>query len=742
MPGSFDGIFTGLKGSLVNHKQIEIVGNNIANAANEDYTRQEARLVSQGSIFEGGLPFGQGVEITKVLRVRDELLDRQLRSTQSSESDFKAQLKWLQRIESIYNEPSENGINNALSTFWESWSELSNDPENFATRSNIISQAENISQLIRSLDTKLANFDQELTLELRQSIDEINAGAYEIAELNKEIFRLELGENNEANDLRDQRDGAVKELSEKIRFTAKEESNGMVNILVGQHPLVYQDRNENLITRTDPLDASKTQVIWEHGDNIFVPEGGGISGILQVRDNVIPSSRSDLDSFVDFLIKEVNNIYANGVSLDAKTLMESRLGYEALGVTNSTTSLSLVPSGKYGSMHVSFYDSSGDVIRSSGIVVDSDDSLDDIVQKLNEIRGLNVSAVSSETNDGRIRFELDTVSGLNDLEEVSFAISDNTQGFDSTGFLNLLNFDQTEKSTNASSVAPTLTSRDLSELQTILGENSVADVMSKALNFSGSFTINSFETGTEDVGKTNGYHVQQLVIDVVSTDSINSIMTKINNLTANYGVSISLDASNQIVLTTTARTDSEGNLSTTTGTNFVRLSFANTYQFPQVTSDEPPDLYNAKGDNTQMLAKMQFNTLFQGSKASDIALDSYITSADKINAGYKLANGDNELSLDMVSLQNEKVALDNQFTIGEYYQNLVSEFGTNVVKAENLANNENLVLQSFLNEKDQISGVNLDEELANMIVFQRSYEANARMIKTFSEMLQEILQIG
>ncbi|MFT4552142.1 MAG: flagellar hook-associated protein 1 FlgK [Chlamydiales bacterium] len=740
MPGLFDGIRIGFRGTAVHKSMIEVVGNNIANAANENYSRQQVKLGTVGTTYKGDLPFGQGSQINNIVRIHDDLLEKQLRSSQSSSTIFDSQLRWLGKLEAIYNEPSENGINQALSDFWESWSELSSDPENFSTRTNVIAKTENLTELVRNIEEKLSDFDQEIDQESTQFVGKINSLSKEVAALNEEIFKVEVGRVSEANDLRDQRDASIGELAKQVGFTVREESNGMLSLYVGQNALVYQNTATGLKTRPDPLDASKIQTVWENGSNDFFPTGGEIAGVMEVRNTTIPGIRTDLNSFVSTLITEVNKIYSQGVSPDTKVLMESRLGFESLGVKNTTTALGIVPTGQNGNIHLSFYDSSGDIVRSSGIVIDSADTLADIANKLNNIRGVNASTVSATTDDGKLRLELDTVSGVNSLGEVSFAVSDNVGGYDTSGFLSLAGFSQTSKSTNTSAAAPTLTGVDLSTLQTALGEPDVTSVRSHVLNLAGRFTINGFETGTESTGKTNGQHVQQLSVEVVSTDTIDSIIAKINALTTNFGVSASINGSNQIVVTSSARTDTEGELQLATGTDYLRMSFANTYQFPLVAADEPPSLYNGKGDSTGLLAKMQFNTLLQGSTASDIKLDEFITSADQINTGYIRASGHNTLALDMAGLQHARVALSNQFTLGESYQNLVSEIGTDVQKTENLAKNESLLLQSFLTAKDQNSGVNIDEELANMIIYQRAFDASSRMIRTFNEMIAEFLQ--
>lgn len=745
MPGLFDGIRNGLSGVLTSRRQMEITGNNIANAANENYSQQVAELSPSNTIYEGSHPMGQGVSISDITRIRDHLLDEQIWDSASTTKGQEAQSKWLQRIESVFNEPSEEGINQALSEFWEAFSELSVAPENFATRSNLMTKTNYLTTIMTGIDSKFDAFLKDLDTEISQFLTDINSIAEEIANLNKHIFKVEVSQHSNANDLRDQRDAAIEALASKVNIRTEEKPNGMINVFIGQHPIVFQDRNEKLISRQNPLDASKLQVVWEHGDNEFNATGGEIQGLLSIRDNVIPELQANLDSFASTFISEANKIYANGVGLNGETLLESQLGYESFTVsgntvTNSTTDLALVTAGSYGSMHVSFYDSSGDSIRTASILVENDDSLDDIVQKLNNIRGLSASTLSSTTNNGRVRLELDSISGDNSLGEASFAVSNNTGAYDSSGFLNLLNFDQTAKSTNTSATAPTLTSADLSTLQTQLGEPNVADVMSHVLNMSGTFTINMFETVSESAGFTNGRHMQQLSVDVASTDSINSIMTKINALTANYGVSISLNAGNQLELTTTAQTNANNEFVASGGTNFVRLSFANTYQSPTVTTDTQPSGYNGLGDEVDFMATMQMNTLLQGNSAGTIALDNKITGAAKVHAGYKLHPGDNSMALDMVELQHSRVALNNQFTIGEQYQTVIADIGSDVRQAENLAGNEGLVLQSLMKTRDSISGVSLDEELGKMILYQRTYEANARMIRTFDEMIQELLQ--
>lgn len=742
MPGLFDGMRISTSGINAGRKQQEVIGQNIANASNENYTRQELRLTTASAVYDGQHFLGQGVHVAKVMRIRDELLDNQLRHSSALQARYETELEWLKKVEAAYDEPSEHGISTALSNFWESWAELSNDPESFASRSQIISRTEHLATTINNLDTRLSDFIDDLDQAIVREAQEINVITADIAHLNKEIFNLEAGRDAAANDLRDTRDAAIDRLAAKVDIRHFEDPNGMMHVFVSGHPVVMGDSAERLLTRTNPLDSSEVELKWEYGERWKDSENGSLAGILNVRDTIIPSVRAELDSFVGGLIEEVNAIYSNGAGLEPDTLLQSRLGYEALGVDSSTESLNLIETGEYGSIHMSFYDDEGNLVRSNGILIEADDSLQDIADKLDAIAGVDAAIISDTNQDGRLRLRLDTLSGENVMGESSFTVSNHTDGFDSSGFLSLLGFDQTAKSSNSSSTAPTLSSRDLSELQTILGEGSVSDVRNHVLGLSGTFTINAFETGTESGSKTNGTHVQQLAIEVVSTDSIDDIIAKINALTATHGISAAFNSStNTVDITSSARTDASGGIQLSGGSDYLRLSFANTYRYPTVIDDEPPAHHTGRGDTTGLLGKLQFNTLFQGSDASDIGLDSHLTSANDIHAGFERVDGDNSLALALSELQHARLTGGNQFTLNEQYENHLSEIGTQVQRTTHLESNEAVLLQSYQSEKDSVSGVNLDEELSKMIQFQRAYEANARMLSTFNQMVSELLNL-
>ena len=741
MPGLFDGMRISISGIRAHRTLQEVVAQNISNASNENYTRQDAKLVSGASIYDGQHILGQGVDVSSVTRIRDTLLDKQLREAASTSQEYTIESNWLQKIEGIFNEPSDSGINAALTQFWESWSGLATHPESIEARSTVISRSNNLAHLLNLTDKKLGDFQTEVKQSLQDEVDTINALTKELGETNHNIFQIEAGTNTQANDLRDRRDAILNELSNHAQIQYTENANGTVNVHITGHPVVIEDSVEELQLINDPLNTSEKILKWEYGDPFVGNPGGSLQGVLNLRDTIIPGYQSDLDNIANILITETNKLYSNGHSKgEAHVTLESKLGYESLGVDSSTDALSLVSSGTQSAIHIAFHNSEGKFIRSQSIVVHPTDSLSDIQQKLSDIQGLNASILSSAENDGKLVLSLDTGSGDNTLGESSFAISNIQKKHDTSGFLDFVEFHQTNKSTNTSSTTPTLTSIDLSTLETDKYA-SVTELRAAALGYAGTFSINAFETATEDSPKTNGNIVQQLQIDVVSSDSIDDIIAKVNALTADFGISMSVNASNEIELSSSLQTDSEGNLVNSGGTHNVRLSFSNSYQHPDVTNDEAPSNFNLRGDELGLFAQMQSNILFSGSSASDIALSSEIISPEDLHAGFNIAPGDNSLALQMSALQSTRLSSNDDYTIAESYQNYISVIGTDILEAAQLAENETVLLESFISERASISGVSLDEELAKMIQYQRSYEANARMLSTFNELATELLQL-
>ena len=133
---------------------------------------------------------------------------------------------------------------------------------------------------------------------------------------------------------------------------------------------------------------------------------------------------------------------------------------------------------------------------------------------------------------------------------------------------------------------------------------------------------------------------------------------------------------------------------------------------------------------------------FTGTGASDIAVDSAISSnINTIAASGDGTPGDNSVALALAGVLNEKLLNGNSVSPAQFYNGLVSQIGSAVAAADNTSSSQELVLSQLENQRSSVSGVSLDEEMTNMIKFQRSYDAAAKLVTTANDMFQTILNM-
>ncbi|MCL5256753.1 MAG: flagellar hook-associated protein FlgK [Chloroflexi bacterium] len=133
---------------------------------------------------------------------------------------------------------------------------------------------------------------------------------------------------------------------------------------------------------------------------------------------------------------------------------------------------------------------------------------------------------------------------------------------------------------------------------------------------------------------------------------------------------------------------------------------------------------------------------FTGTGADDIAISADIQGnlASIAAASAIDSPGDGRNALAIAGLQDTAVTIGtSNTTIGEFYKSMVSELGVEINGASNLADNQDVLVQYLQRQRDSYSGVSTDEEATNLIKFQRAYQAAARIVTTFDETLNTII---
>lgn len=299
---------------LANQYGLNVTGQNIANADNANYTRQLVELDTAGSITVAGLVFGRGVNVTQIKSAVDSSLQRWMADQQSLLSANGEKATSLDYLEDIFSLNTENALDVLFSDFWNSWSALSNVPSGVAERSAVLESGEAIATQLNAMDDNLTALSNTITKKIEVAADDINEITAGIHELNKSIVAIESRENAIANDIRDERAALVARLSELLNITTYEQGDGSL--------LVTTANGSAILVGTGgakELSVDLGRVMWEStGGPVDISDrikGGSIGGWLDIRDEVIPEYKANLDELVRAFIWNVNSRHCQGVGM-------------------------------------------------------------------------------------------------------------------------------------------------------------------------------------------------------------------------------------------------------------------------------------------------------------------------------------------------------------------------------------------------------------------------------------------
>ena len=256
----------------------------------------EAGLLVDG----GGAQLGGGVDIQAFRRVRDGFLDLQYRAQSLRLGDFETTASGLAQVESGLSEPGQNGIAAQLDKFWSSWSSVANNPENLATRQNLIEQAKTLASTIKDLDSRITQVSTQLQAEyasITGATGDVRSMADEIAKLNQAI-KYAVADGDQPNDLMDRRDNLLDKLSKLGQVSHTNLANGAIQVSFGGAAALLV--NDNTVTWPQTLTAP----------------GGKLGALLNMTSTAPPgtfaSYRTDLNAFAKRLADDVNALHNPG----------------------------------------------------------------------------------------------------------------------------------------------------------------------------------------------------------------------------------------------------------------------------------------------------------------------------------------------------------------------------------------------------------------------------------------------
>lgn len=303
-------------------KALSTTSHNIANANTEGFSRQRVVSATNNPVGTGKHVFGTGVHIKSVKRVHDNLIEKKVHNSITADQFNKERSFQLGRVEEIFNEINSDGMNKIMNRFFNSFRELSTQPENEVVRALVRDNANIVVKDFNRISESITNVKDDIDTKIAASVADLNNSAEIIASLNKEIVNLE-NQGGETGDLRDQRDAQVRLIAESFKVNTYEDKRGqyVVNI-IGVGSLVAGGIVNTLQSGThigdgpgSYPDEGKMDIFFENKRTHSITRNlkqGKLGAMIKTRNEEVTNMRASLDSVSHGLIHTTNAIHRRG----------------------------------------------------------------------------------------------------------------------------------------------------------------------------------------------------------------------------------------------------------------------------------------------------------------------------------------------------------------------------------------------------------------------------------------------
>ncbi len=649
----------GLSGLNAAYTALDVIGNNIANAATDGYHRQTVEFVPASSVQSAGITVGGGVEVASLKRMVDELLESEITRQQSVYGQVSQELATLSSVETSFGEFSDSGgLNETIDAFFEALEGLAAHPLENIYRNETISQAEVLASEFRRMGSFLTDLQDQIVLDAQNTVDSMNQLIEQIAELNGQIQDIEIN-GGQANNLRDYRDQLIKNLAELTDVEVLSRDYGVIDVSIGGLPVITGTISLELAARLDVDDTLGGYPSGSDGGELQL-SGGRMGGLLSLRNDILATLKDDLDTLANGIIQQINQVHTQGVGMDGAFSELSGWMMPSEDLSEAQTTIS------DGTFFVRVIDAATGAVERHAIDVDvssaTPDTMTSIAAKIDAISGLNASLAGTQLN----------------------IVSDLGYSFDFTP-----------------AVLPEPSSSNLTAASP------------PAVEVSGIYVEDANETFTFAVSGTGRVGNGNLRLDV--TNAAGDVVSTIN-IGTGYAAGDVIEMANGIEL-------SMGLGDLNDGDTFEIEAFANT-------------------DTSGFLAAAGLNTFFSGTSASDMAVCRTVAAdPDRIATAIDAELADNEAALHLARIQDEEAESLEGLTPNEYYQRIVANLGQEVALKESQQSNIEAMLNNLEEQRSEISGVNINDEAAQLLVFQQTFQAVAKYLTTLQDSMTALMNM-
>jgi len=629
------GIATSGLGAI--QQALSTAGHNIANVNTEGYSKQVADFSTLPAQRIGNSFLGSGVEVGSIRRSYDSFVVDELRTRSSKLGLATAYEAMASSVDSLVGD-SDNGLAPALEGFFNAMQGVASDPSSLSARQILLSDAEILSDRFTQLNASLLSFEREANNRITSAVGEINGLANNLAELNSNIV-LAQSSGASPNDLLDQRDSLLMQLSEKVGIISLEQTDGAVNVFLGKgQPLVIGGEAQNLVVTDSTLYPGRLEigVARPGGFTDIISDqisGGELQGVLDFRSRILDPALSELGRVALGMTELVNAQHQLGVDLNGQ------LGGDFFSPISTSV---LDSSANTGSATVSLSIDSASDLEASDYLMVYDGAQWDLTRTSDGV-----------SSSGAGPFSLDGIT-------VSIA------GTPAAGDSYLLR--------------PVYGAADGFGLQLI-----APDQLAAAAPVLSSLALSN--TGSADIADLK--------------------------VTSTTGLPLAGD------ITLTYNPDALG------------------AGIPGYDVSGGPGGTIAFNPATESGGK---SVAFSGSGDLNFTLSGIPNSGDVItlsaNSG---APGDNRNALLLAGMQSERLLNGSSSTFGEAYSGMIGGVGVSTRQAQANLQAEDSLMDSAVAARERVSGVNLEQEAAELVRLQQAYQAAAQLVAITDTLFQTLL---
>jgi flagellar hook-associated protein 1 FlgK len=306
---------------------MQVTGENITNVNTAGYSRQTANLETAPVSLFHGFPLGNGVKVSTIYRTYDSFLQSQMMTANSTSGQAKSTNSALQSVQPLFNDLTSDGLGTSLQNFFKSWQDLTANPQGVPERQSVLSNGQQLVDDFHRINTNLVGVKGNMNQSLEQITTDVNDQLQQIANLNTNIKQVEISNGN-ANEMRDQRELLMRQLSEKMGVTYTDQADGTVNVNLTSGQSLVTSNNAAVLSLTPqalPPNYYDVMLTPPGGGPAVVATGfiggpgnsqGAIGATLQIRDTVVNKYIADLDELAYTVANQLNTVHKAGFGLN------------------------------------------------------------------------------------------------------------------------------------------------------------------------------------------------------------------------------------------------------------------------------------------------------------------------------------------------------------------------------------------------------------------------------------------